>query len=137
MAEEKKEEYKDYFLSINGKCMLPKQLINGHNYKIETDIILTDQNEKIDKKTGDKYLYYKGELDGVATIKNDKGHAMYSKERRSQSQLLRHQIRETCQTDADLDDHYAERMTKLRHFWPEVDEYLDKLIDQEAKGEIR
>jgi len=122
-------------LSINKKCILPKQLKIAHNYTIKTNIIVKSVKEQIDD-TGNKSLYFSGELDSQAEITDENGEVIITKNTKSQSKLLRGQIAENYRGDGDINENYQRRMTKLRHFWCFVDEYLDELEVKEAEGKL-
>jgi hypothetical protein len=126
MDDKKAVEIKDYFLALNGKCMLPYKIDNGHNYRVEVDVIIDSENEKINKSTGDKSLYFKGELDGLAKITKDNGEIIIANTTKSQSKLLRNQA-------FHLGRDYESDMQAIRHLY---ESNIIDLIDQFKAGEI-
>lgn len=105
-------------LKINRNAELPESLEIGNDYKFVVNGSVTGIS-KDDNDDGSFTFTYKVGLRDVEVI-NKTGKTIVSKDTRRQSQKLRSQI-----TIMGLD--YDDTMNKIRHFLPEIIDYISKL----------
>ncbi len=117
-------DYKEYAVGL----MISVNDIS-HPDQEEGDIVNDEEVMFVDK-------IYKAKVIGDLVIKGEFDKVYIKSDKRSDSQLLRGQIINTCKKDIPLADHYHERMIKLRHFWYLIDPYLDELDKKEKEGKL-
>jgi hypothetical protein len=135
-------DVKNRWLKIDGRGLcfnLPPNLKfeRDKTYPVALNIDIKDiQSPSNDDGSMD--VKYVGKATGelVVNDKDAKDTVMLKVDKRRQSQKLRGQIVNTCKGEKDVDDHYDERMTLLRHFWYLIDPYLDQLKEKENNGEL-
>ncbi len=141
MAEKKPEEeiVNQRVIKVN-KFSAPIEkhikLKRGYSYPVAMYMDVVDRQGP-DNFDGTINRVYVLKPDGRFNIRTEDGKTIVTKiDKRKDSQKLRGQIINTAKGDVNLEDHYHDRMTLLRHFWSYVDEYLDKLRTKEQKGEL-
>jgi hypothetical protein len=135
-------EVKNRWLKIDGRSLsfnLPSgmKFERDKTYPVALNIDIKDiQSPSNEDGTYD--VKYVGKATGelVVNDKDKRDTIMLKVDKRRQSQKLRGQIVNTCKGEKDVDEHYNERMTLLRHFWYLIDPYLDKLKEKEDRGDL-
>lgn len=122
-------DYKEYAIGL----MISIDDIS-HPDQHEGDIVKDGKGE--DEKVMFVDKIYKAKVIGDLVIKDEFEKIYIKSDKRSDSQLLRGQIINTCKKDIPLADHYHDRMILLRHFWYLIDPYLDELDKKEKEGKL-
>ncbi len=140
MDKKEKKPVKNKWLKIESRGLefnIGQALEHDMTYPIAIEIDIVDVRTP-SNHDGTIDLKFIGRSTGVLVIndKDKKDTVLIKSDKRSQSQLLRRQIINTCKTDIPLDDHYKKKMTQLRHFWYIIDKYLDDLELKEKAGEL-
>jgi len=115
-----------YTARITGLSELAEPLEIGKNYTI----VINADCRSIKKEDNDDGTFTFGHTlrQIAATITDDNGKVIKVKDKKSQSQKLRAQIILQAQEEGkDPDAEYERIMVKLRHFYPEIKAYLEKL----------
>ena len=146
---DEKKQVKNRWLSIS-KCKIniPKLLdYKSYSIALMVDVYSIDrpdlnEGDTIKDENGNdkKVMYvdviYKAKATGELIISDEHDKVYIKTDKRSQSQLLRGQIINTCKVDIPVDEHYKKKMIQLRHFWYLIDNYLDTLELKEKAGEL-
>ena len=115
-----------YTARIVGLSELPEALEIGHDYTI----VITANCNKISKQDNEdgSFTFNHSLRQLMAQITSDDGKVIKVKDKKSQSQKLRAQIiLQAIEEGKDSEVEYDLLMGKLRHYWPEVKTYLEKL----------
>ena len=115
-----------YTARITGLSELSEPLEIGKSYTI----LVNADCRSIKKDDNDDGTFTFGHIlkQITAEIKADNGKVIKVKDRKSQSQKLRAQIIFQAQEEGkDPEIEYDRIMVKLRHFYPEIKVYLEKL----------
>lgn len=116
-------------LRLSGSAEISAPLEIGKRYAVGMEVGIK-KAEQDDNENGTFDMVYKAVLIR-AEIKNETG-TIKTKDKNSQSQKLQAQIKLKAREEGkDEQVEYAHYMILLRHFWPQVKDYLEQLRKDE------
>lgn len=122
---------KTYFVKINGKVNVPFVLAIGHNYKLEADCSVT-QEQRDDNEAGGLDVTYKM-VPLTATITKDNGEIVRAKDPRKNSIRIRNTLWKEYFNDtggaADFDRVYNEATWVILSMMPQIYREAIKRLD--------
>jgi hypothetical protein len=121
-----KKEVKNRWLQINRcKFNIPDPL----DYKSYTVAMFIDIKDiaRPDNDDGTLDIVYKAKATGELIVQDEHKKVYIKTDKRSQSQKLRAQIIATNDTDQEDTEHYKDMMIDIRHFYPEIKNFIKKL----------
>lgn len=113
-------------LKISNSAEIPEPLEMDRTYRITLEGDCKDIKKSSNDDGSFTYTYNVKLL--TAEIEDDLGQTLKIVDKKKQSQKLNAQIRIMAEEDGgDGNLAYEKYMTLLRHYWPSVKDYLDKL----------
>ena len=127
METEKKERpINEHLLKISGQIAIAGPLDRANRYTLAFEADVQAVKFK-DNEDGTDNAIYSLHATGPAIIKDDRGAKIPSKDKRSKSQRLRGLIWRNAPDGIEPDLWYQQRMDQVLHFWPDIENLLDRL----------